>query len=311
MTRTALSIALFAATLALWLSAAPVQAQMRVFVAAQGSDSNPCTFALPCRTFQHAHDTVAAGGEIDVLDPAGYGMLTISKAISIQGHGFSGISVASGNAITINAGSTDIVDLNGLIIQGGGAGTRGIYFTSGQWLTVENCIIRTMQGNGLSFLSSATTLQRLSVSNSYFMNNTSRDILIEADSSGAIRAVIDRSGFYGNGLAGVDVIGSFGTGSIDVAVTDSIAGNGTIGFLAESSAGHSPTRLVLTRATASGNSIGVEVTGTGTLRLVQSTVTGNLQGYSILGSGIIFSYGDNAIDDNGSNTGSLTGATKQ
>src|SRR5436305_14261954 len=43
-----------------------------VFVAAQGTDSANCTFAAPCRSFQKAHDTVAAGGEIDVLDPAGY-----------------------------------------------------------------------------------------------------------------------------------------------------------------------------------------------------------------------------------------------
>jgi len=78
--------------LAISLIASPSQAQpARVFVAAQGgSDSNPCTFAAPCRTFQKGHDTVAAGGEIDVLDPAGYGALTITKAISIQGHGFPG-----------------------------------------------------------------------------------------------------------------------------------------------------------------------------------------------------------------------------
>src|ERR1051325_6112709 len=94
---------------------APATAQTRV-VAAQGSDSNPCTFAAPCRTFQHAHDMVAANGEIDVLDPAGYGALTISKAISIQGHGFSGISAASGNAITINAGAND--DINGFGVSG-------------------------------------------------------------------------------------------------------------------------------------------------------------------------------------------------
>src|SRR5215472_17792091 len=87
------------------LNAAPAQTQpARVFVAAQGSDSNPCTFAAPCRGFQHAHDTVAANGEIDVLDPAGYGALTINKSISIQGHGYAGIAVSSGDGITITAG---------------------------------------------------------------------------------------------------------------------------------------------------------------------------------------------------------------
>jgi hypothetical protein len=81
------------------LQTAPAQAQMRVFVAAQGSDANPCTFGAPCRTFQHAHDVVAAGGEIDVLDPAGYGAVSITKAISIQGHGFAGISVGVSGAL--------------------------------------------------------------------------------------------------------------------------------------------------------------------------------------------------------------------
>src|SRR5262245_48160724 len=95
------------------LAAAPASAQpARVFVAAQGSDANPCTFASPCRTFQHAHDVVAAGGEIDVHDPAGYGRVTISKSISIHGHGFAGIaSTTSGFAITISAGASDYVNL--------------------------------------------------------------------------------------------------------------------------------------------------------------------------------------------------------
>ena len=66
------------------------QEQSRVFVAAQGLDSDPCNFASPCRTFQHAHDVVAANGEIDELGPAGYGPL------SIQGHDFSGMTVPSG-----------------------------------------------------------------------------------------------------------------------------------------------------------------------------------------------------------------------
>jgi hypothetical protein len=66
--------AIAASLLVLSLIASPAEAQpTRVFVPAQGLDSNPCTFAQPCRTFQHAHDVVAAYGEIDALDPAGYG----------------------------------------------------------------------------------------------------------------------------------------------------------------------------------------------------------------------------------------------
>src|SRR5262249_4943843 len=111
--------AIAASLLALNFISNPAQAQTRVFVSATGSDSNPCTFAAPCRAFQHAHDVVAAGGEIDVLDPAGYGAVTITKAISIQGHGFAGIAVPSGGTgIFINAGAFDRVHLAGLLIDG-------------------------------------------------------------------------------------------------------------------------------------------------------------------------------------------------
>src|SRR5262245_38985605 len=124
---------------------APAQAQpTRVFVAAQGLDSNPCTFVAPCRSFQKAHDTVAAGGEIDVLDPAGYGAVTISKAISIQGHGFAGITITGiGNsAITVAAPSGAHVSMRGLLIDGAGSGQRGILFNSGASLDLQDSVIR-------------------------------------------------------------------------------------------------------------------------------------------------------------------------
>src|SRR5262245_42117036 len=129
--------------LALAFSADPAHAQNRVFVAAQGNDANPCTFALPCRTFQHAHDVVVTGGEIDVLDPAGYGALTINKAISIQGHGFAGISTASGGiGILVNAGTTAEVNLRGLLLDGVGTGLQGVKFAAGASLKIQDSVIR-------------------------------------------------------------------------------------------------------------------------------------------------------------------------
>jgi hypothetical protein len=134
------------------LSSTAAQTASRVFVAAQGSDSNPCTFAQPCRSFQVAHNTVAAGGEVDVLDPADYGALTITKSISIQGHGFAGIAVASGDGITINAGASDKISLRGLLIDGVGTGTNGITFNSGGSLDLQNSLIRNFTGDGIAFL---------------------------------------------------------------------------------------------------------------------------------------------------------------
>ncbi len=129
--------------LALGLHAAPAHAQIRVFVSAHGSDNNACSFTAPCRTFQQAHNVVAAKGEIDVLDPAGYGSLTIIKAISIQGHGVSGIAAANGGiGMVIAAGAGDAVYLSGLLFEGNGVGAMGIRFAAGKSLVIENCVVR-------------------------------------------------------------------------------------------------------------------------------------------------------------------------
>src|SRR5262245_56090079 len=103
--------------------AARRNAARRLFVS-QGAYAHACTSAFPCRTFQHAHDVVAPGGEIDVLDPAGYGLVTISKSISILGHGFAGIAAPGGTAVTVNAGASDRINLRGLLIDGVGTGTN-------------------------------------------------------------------------------------------------------------------------------------------------------------------------------------------
>jgi hypothetical protein len=94
-----------ALALAVTLPAVSAQAQApRTFVSAAGSDSNPCSFAAPCRHFQAAVNATTLGGEVDALDPAGYGPITISQAITIEGQGWSHIAPpANLQAITNNA----------------------------------------------------------------------------------------------------------------------------------------------------------------------------------------------------------------
>jgi hypothetical protein len=119
MTRTIVVMAA-ALALAVTLPAVSAQAQSpRTFVSAAGNDSNPCTFAAPCRHFQAAVNATTVGGEVDALDPAGYGPITISQAITIEGQGWSYIAPpVGGNGITINAVSGNVsihgVSLNGV-----------------------------------------------------------------------------------------------------------------------------------------------------------------------------------------------------
>jgi hypothetical protein len=284
----------------------PALAQ-RVFVSAQGSDGSPCTFAQPCRTFQRAHDAAAAGGEIDVLDPAGYGVVTITKSISIQGHGFAGIAVPTGAiGITINAGAGDAIGLNGLIIDGVG-GQWGIQFNSGRSLVITNSVARNLS-NGLLVSSAATTPQALSVSNSYFTDVSGLAIALIVRSTGAVAAHLDRVGLYRNNY-NVLVNGGLGSGALDVTITDCDIGPGYSGIRVLTDASHVLPTVMLTRTTLAHLSLGIEVDGSNganaTVRLGKSTVTANGVAYKVINGGLILSYGDNHIDNNVSYAGTL------
>jgi hypothetical protein len=114
--------------LSLSLAAAPAEAQTaaRAWVSGLGTDAAGCgAVTAPCRTPQYAFtNIVAASGEIDILDPAGYGSITINHiSIVNDGVGTAGmLAPAGGNAITINAGSTANVLLGRSVITGNGTG---------------------------------------------------------------------------------------------------------------------------------------------------------------------------------------------
>jgi hypothetical protein len=121
-------------------------ASQRTFVASYGQDANAaaygCSLAHPCRTFAGALPQVNAGGEVVVLDSAGYGAFTVDKAVSVIAPPAvqASITVAAGNGVTVAAGATDAVRLVGLTIVGQG-GDAGILFQSGASLTVDRCAI--------------------------------------------------------------------------------------------------------------------------------------------------------------------------
>jgi len=317
MTHTTIVIAA-ALAVAVTLPAVPAQAQSpRTFVSAAGNDGNPCSFAAPCRHFQAAVNATSLGGEVDALDPAGYGPITISHAITIEGQGWSYIAPpASGNAITINAGASDSVTIHGVSLDGVGiaGGTSGILFTAGGSLTVTDCVVRNYSGDGLGFF--VATTATLVVSNSFFQDTSGAGIDIEALGSGRITTSIDRSTFSHNNY-GVYVQGVSGNSPIDVAVTDSVASNNSAaGFYAESATSHSVINLSLTRVLAEGNATGFQANGTNAiLWLAQSTLTGSSSHGFEIGpntGGVIKTYGDNNLAaGNSTNFGSLTSAAKQ
>ena len=222
--------------LAATLPAAPTSAlSARTFVSPTGSDANNCSLATPCRFFQAAFAKTNAGGEIAVLGTAGYNngaTFTINKAISIVNPGGfeAGIVVPSGGTgIVISAGVNDAVNLRGLTIEGGGVGTVGIRFNTGKSLTIENCAIQHVTGDGIDFLPNAAS--NLSISNTVMSNNGGDGVGIEPSGSAAVTAVFDRVQAKNNGASGIVSVGANSTGTFIGTVYDSVAtGNGNVGL---------------------------------------------------------------------------------
>src|SRR5260370_12384710 len=136
----------------LWSGGAQAQAT-RTWVSGVGDDANPCSRTAPCKTWAGAISKTAAGGEIDALDPGGFGSLTITKAIKIEGSALIASAVAAGvNGIVISAGVNDVVTLHGIQISGNNtAGTsRGVVLNTAAALIIENCEIFGFGQRGVS-----------------------------------------------------------------------------------------------------------------------------------------------------------------
>lgn len=141
MRKSLLSHLTFGGMLMAVLYAAPAQAATRTWVSGTGDDMFPCSFTAPCKTFAGAISKTDPGGEISVQGPGGYGQVTISKAITINGEGtLASILAPSGIGITVNAAATDKVVLRNLSITGANGGAMGVEILSGN-VTIDKCLI--------------------------------------------------------------------------------------------------------------------------------------------------------------------------
>jgi hypothetical protein len=253
----------------------------RTWVSGVGDDANPCSRTAPCKTFAGAIPKTAAGGEIDALDPGGFGALTITKAITIDGGGGQVASVlASGtNGINVSAGPTDVVTLRNLRINGivspAGGGLNGVQYNSGAALHVENCYIFGFTGDGIKVATTAANVT-LFVNDTFLTNNNMNGIEI-APSGGNVRSVLVHVWAQDNSSSGIALHPSASIGAGTVVNESSAVGNGT----------------------------GIDVQG-GKLFLGNSVIAKNSIGVSITG-GSVLSYKNNVIDGNTTDGTPLTG----
>jgi hypothetical protein len=256
----------------------PIVAQAqatRTWVSGVGDDANPCSRTAPCKTFAGAISKTAAGGEIDALDPGGFGGLTITKAITIDGGSgqVASVLVSGTNGITVNAGPTDVVTLRNLGINGiegtGSGGLNGIYYQSGAALHVENCNIFGFTEDGIHVGTSAAAALLV---NETFLTNNANGIQI-APTAGNVRSTLVQVRAQGNSGYGFLLNpGSSATGA-GTAINDSSAlVNGTAGI------GVNGGTLYLGNSMIVRNNVGVVITGGSVLSYKTNMIDGNLGG---------------------------------
>jgi hypothetical protein len=306
-----LPFSLAAALLVPLLLAAPAHAQAtRTWVSGVGDDANPCSRTAPCKTFAGAISKTAAGGEINCIDPGGFGAVTITKSISIdcgEGSGSAGVLASLTNGIIVNAAAADVVTLRGLDIDGVGTGLVGIRFLAGAALHVQNCTIRNFRGGsafGIQFVPS--TNASLDIVDTVITDNGTAalggGIQIKPTGTASVSGTLGRLMMSRNG-AGIVLDGSGGTGGMNITMRDSIVAGGAglpTGITVASAT--SATAMMIQNSTASYYTTGIaQAGGSATVRVGGSIITGNGTGVS----GTVQSYGNNHVDANGTN-GTLT-----
>jgi len=284
------------------LASAPAHAQAtRTWVSGVGDDANPCSRTAPCKTFAGAISKTAAAGEINCLDPGGFGAVTITKSMTISCEaGSAGVLVSGTNGIIFSGAATDYLFLKGLDIEGLGTGINGILFNTGGFLHVEDCVIRRFTGSGILIQAGGNTGFEVTRTTVFSNGNGSTGAGIRiVPSSGTSKGVIDKVTADRNtfGIA-ADATG----GSVILSVDNTVAtGSALAGIIGVASAGSS--KVMVMRSQASNNTTGIQnAGGTTAIRVGQSAITGNGTGVS----GTVNSYVTNQLDGN-TTDGTLAG----
>lgn len=269
----------------------------RTWVSGVGDDANPGSRTAPCKTFAGAISKTAAGGEIDCLDPGGFGAVTITKSITIDGGGtFASILGAGTNGIVVNAGPNDVITIRNISINGAGSGLNGIRFIAGGALHIEKCVIFNFSQKGVDFEPSGNS--RLFISDTTIRNNNNAvnggAVLLQAGAAGSAVATLDRVRMNGNTFGVLAAVRSTVT-----IRRCGINSNATNGIFASGNASTPISVFVEGCFISDCLARGIRSDGSMTkVRISNNTITHNFTGLASNSGGQIISFGNNRISGN-------------
>jgi hypothetical protein len=269
----------------------------RTWISGVGDDANPCSRTAPGKTFAGAISKTAAGGEINVLDPGGFGAVTITKSITLDGSGGSlaGINVSGTNAIIINAAATDTITLRNLDINGLGSGLNGVSILSAAEVNIENCVIRGFAQKGVNIGTGASPV-RVNIRNCIISrcNDATNGGAVYANpgAGGAVLTISDSSlttSLYGfKAKEGIKAV-------LENCIITGHSSNGIV-----ASATTTPTKVSINASVISDcGAIGaVSTNANSTIRISGNTIFNNATGIAAQSGGVLITFGNNTIRGN-------------
>ncbi len=280
---------LMAICLLAFTSAANAQAS-RTWVSGVGDDVNPCSRTAPCKTFAGAISKTADAGEISVLDPAGYGIVTITKPLTINGEGtLASVGNPASSGITINADVTDVIVLRHISINGAGTSTNGIRILSAKSVQIEHCSILRQGSNGIDVAATNSVSVRVN------------DTLIEDCGLDGIHA----STTTGEVLLSLDNVSIQGCGSDGIEADDNVRGSVRHSMISDNASTGIQTsgtnsQLNIESVLVSYSTVGIQASSGSTVRVSNCTIAQNATGVNA-NSGTLDTHTGNSFMGNTTN----------
>ena len=282
--------------------AAPAHAQAtRTWVSGVGDDVNPCSRTAPCKTFAGAISKTAAGGEIDALDSGGFGAVTVTKAITIDGGGgnIAGILASSTNGVVINAGANDVVTLRNLSINGAppsAPGIDGVRFLAGGSLHLENVELFGFGTAGLNILAQSPSTSPQVFLKNVSAHNNGTGVWVQPN------GVVARVSVFDSKISDNSYGLRADNNTIVTIKNSQFTGNENSGIQSSPSSSSSTISVDGSLISLNFNGLISQGPGVSTIYISNSTITSNVNRSWGITNGNVISFGNNLVSGNGVNT---------
>jgi hypothetical protein len=289
---------------ALALPSAAFGQATRTWVSGVGDDVNPCSRTAPCKTFAGAISKTARGGIINALDDGGFGTLTITKSITVDGGHHIASTLSSGGINGFNVNITDLVNdpgakvvLRNLDIAGNASlgppattlGLNGVNILAAKKVKMQNVAIHNFSANAIN-MKPTTGVSKLVAVDVQAYDNGGNGLAVAPGTATTAVATLRRVDFDDN-QCGVSAV-QFGMGGV-------FTGNDCGAAAANANTGQAIIN-VFNSGFADNVNAGAFASGANsTIRLSDNNVMGSAFGLRQINSGVIKSFANNHFGNNG------------